>query len=534
MGVVWSQSGHLPVVVQRRLGNGVRVLVVERPGTGFVHARLVVERPSTDPLQAPALAYELLGRCLASPFAVLDEVSEAPLAELLGQEDGLWATLRAPGPTSEVEAIQALHAGLQARLRDIAKRAMVNRQPLHREPPFFQFHGDYLALGAELPVANLRAWCERLTLRIKNPPLGAFPFERDLWCGDSSSPPRASMDWPEYYTHLLPAALGASPYGAMGVQHRNAVAALRWRQLRVLAQSVLLPDRLTLVLVGDVNLGTAETILGDTLGKLPERSTSRFPVAWEAAPDLGMVARRIQVLTSRASKVVVALQVHPGQTSDDRHMLVLAELISGVGSSVRGRLVGELGLADNVAVHVSVPGCREPHLFVVEATPAPGRTCGEVEAALMSSLMRMGREGVPEEDLWRAQRLVEVRETLVQDRAAELAEALGTALICKGDVARAFPMLAAARPLDRNAFQDTLRRILVRNNIVVLMLEADALVSPQDPQEARLIRLLTQVLARQFSDPSEVEGIVRETVLQLRMMPPTDRAKTLALLEAQL
>jgi zinc protease len=89
--------------------------------------------------------------------------------------------------------------------------------------------------------------------------------------------------------------------------------------------------------------------------------------------------------------------------SDDALALtVLAAVLDGYSGARLDRALtqGAERLADNVWAYNGLWG-RGPQLFSLGATPAPGKTPAEVEAALRGQIERIAREGVTEAELTR-------------------------------------------------------------------------------------------------------------------------------------
>lgn len=524
-GLLSAQSAALPEVHEATLPNGMRVLLVERPGSGMMHASVTFARPLTDSGRAPAVAYELLRRCWAAPEPPAGRVCE----KLLAQEDGFWSSLR-EASGAPVADLKALHAAARQELE--GQRVSEGGMPQAR---LSQLTADDLHLGYDLPASELDVWAQGLTERLRGMVISAFPEVRDRWVeptGDGNSDPEASS---QALGLLLPASLGGGTYGTAASFGREAVAEVRWESLRTLGLSLATPDRMTLVLVGDFVRDKALTALRNTLGTLPESRTASVAL-WQGSEGVedAWTGRRLQAFSEGESRVMLALRVPRMGRRDDRALRVLAEVLAGGPSSrLWHRLVVEQNLASRVAAHLGVPGVREAHLLVLEARPFQGRTLQELEQGLHAELARLLREGISREDVREAQLRAEAAETLIQDDAGTLAQALGQAQARSGQWAAGFPALGAGGRMPEVAVHQLLRVLAQPAGMVTLSLEPDTLLTPQDPSEARLIRLLSDRVGRSVPDPVAQEGIVRQSVQQLRLLSPAERARILALLEAE-
>lgn len=519
-GFLSAQPAALPPVQEATLPNGVRVLLVERRGSGAVHVALTLSRPVSD--GTPAEAMELLRRCLE---AAEPEPSRA-LEALLAREDGLWASLRQPtGPDKD---LQTLHGVVRKELDELLR---VGELPSGASA----LSADDLHLGWDLPLSRLEGWARGMASRLGAMTLGAFPEVRDRWVAAEQVPGAEAGAWAKAFGLLLPATLGGGAYGTAATLSRECAADIRWEKLRALGKTLFVPERLTVTLVGDVSQERALAVLGASLGRLLE---SREPagVSWPR-PDgehEGWAGRRMQAFSEGEPRVLLALRVPRAGRRDDRALHVLADVLAGgPASRLWRRLVVEQGVATRVAVHMGVPGVREAHLLVLEAAPAEGRTLQELEQALQGELARLLREGLSREDVREAQLRVEAWETLLQDDATTLARALGQAQARYGQWASAFPTLGAGGRVPELAVHQLLRTLAHPSGMLTLSLEPDTLLTPLDPSEARLIRILSDRIGQAVQDPVALDSIVRQSVQQLRLLSAAERAKILALLEAE-
>ena len=92
-----AEAPGLPAVVERRLANGVRVLMVERAGSGALHVRLLLRGGRADTGALPPVAAELLARTLLGPALPEDLGNGAPLDPLLKREEAAWEARRLEG-----------------------------------------------------------------------------------------------------------------------------------------------------------------------------------------------------------------------------------------------------------------------------------------------------------------------------------------------------------------------------------------------------------------------------------------------------
>lgn len=304
--------------------------------------------------------------------------------------------------------------------------------------------------------------------------------------------------------------------------------------MRAYAKGMLVPDRLTLVLVGDVSSGDLDPLLASTLGRLGNGSGGRKAESWAAGITPWDGARTLKATVPRNRRVFVAWRVPPRSHPDAPILQLLCQMLgSGNASRLVKSLKEDQGLASRVTVGMGVPGGRETNLLVVEADPAEGKSLEELEQAIHSEMRRLYAEPLREGELQRALRQAEGLAQRTQEDAAVLAQVMGAAKVQAGDWRSAFAPVRFGAELRQESVQAVIRRYLAPTQSLTVSMEPDALSSPRDALEMQLVRVLEQLAKRRTLDAARAEAIVRDVLQQLRMLPPAERQKTLRLLESQ-
>ncbi len=535
---------QVPEVKDHRFPNGFQVLLVERPGSRAFHARLVVRGGRADTGSLPAVTAEILARTLFRQMLPEEVGADGGFETLLKEEEGLFESLRlarirrvrqqGQEASPEEQGLVQLHARRLAELKAKAE-ASAGRDPLVAlgATRLETFSGaDELALSLDLPSRAFAAWCRLEQQRLRTLGLFRFPFERErliqeLEKGGGKGEGALSI--------LLGTAFSGHPYAQTYDLQRGSLGGLTWSELRTFARRHVSPERLTLVLVGDLDMASVLPLAKGTFGTLPQAPEGpgrREDRAMELPEPLGY--RRLQASTAGDPLVFMAWRVPPANHPDSAALRVLAQVMGGSkGARLTRRLQEERGLARALTVRCGVPGGRDPSLFLIEARPAEGHSLVELEDAIHGEILRLQRELLPEEDLRRAQRGLETQGMMAQEDAGSLAAMLGRAVAQSGDWRQAFRAPGLGRDLTPEEMQAVVRRYLVSGQEIRALLEADPLLAPQDPLEERLGKVLLEILQRKLEDPAQVEAVVRETLRQLRMLSVPERAQTLKLLEAQ-
>ena len=163
------------------------------------------------------------------------------------------------------------------------------------------------------------------------------------------------------------------------------------------------PSNAILVVAGDVDPEAVWTLAQETYGRIPSRALPPRKPQVEP-PQLGL--RRIQVKApAETPTVAMAFRVPKLESIDgDREpyaLELLSSLLDGGDSTrftrsiVRGsRVANRAGAGYDMTQ-------RGPAVFILDGTPAEGRTTEDVERAMRAEIERIAKEGVPVAELER-------------------------------------------------------------------------------------------------------------------------------------
>ena len=533
----------MPEVREHRFPNGFQILCAERPGTGSFQARLVIRGGRADTGPLPAGAAVLLARTLFGPILPEEVGAEHGFEALLKQEEGAFEALRLERirrtrqkgeDSSEALGLAQLQAQHLAELkrRVEASAAQDPLEALGATRREATCGADEIAFGLELPAKAFESWCRLERQYLQRMALFRFPLERERLIQELGS---GKLEAEEALSVLLGTAFTGHPYAQALDLRRESLEGLSWSELRAFARGLCSPERMTLILVGDVRLGAALPVLESTFGALPAISEGQARRSDRGGAMLQAPGyRRLQASTGGESHVFVAWHIPAANHPDEPALEVVARALGGSkGSRLVRRIQEERGLASSLTVRVGVPGGRDSSLLVIEARPSEGHGLVELEEAIQGEILRIQRESFSEEELRGALRQMETESLMVQEDAASLAMALGRAVTQSGDWRQAFRAQNLGRELTLEEIQAVARRYLVPAQGITALLGADPLLAPRDPLEEKLGRVLTTLVQRKLEDPAQAETVVRETLRQLRMLSLQEREQTLKLLEAQ-
>lgn len=229
------------------------------------------------------------------------------------------------------------------------------------------------------------------------------------------------------YEHLMAAAYQESPYrrpviGWMDdLQHMTAQDARDW-YARWYA-----PNNATLVVAGDVKAGDVIAMAKRYFGAIPARA---LPVRKPQNEPEQIGEKRVVVKVP--AKVPYLLMAWHAPVLRDWEkdtapyaLQILAGVLSGNDSA---RLQDSLVKTQQIAVSTSAGYdaiARGPGMFMIDATPAPGRTTDELEKAIHGQIERVQRDGVSDAELARVKAQVIAADVYQRDSLFYQAMQLG-------------------------------------------------------------------------------------------------------------
>lgn len=516
-----------------RLQNGARVLVVERPGTGAFQATLCFRGGASE--EPPGLhgANALLARALYGATLPVD-LEEATRAqeELAAQEDTLREALRLErkrlerGSGSEARAteLEVDLKGLRARRRNGTTPSLLT--DLYRSVggnTQARVGQDALTFSAQLPGDQLEAFLRTETRRLQTLRLARLPEAREELVAHLRSPSRDRGPG-----LLASAALPGHPYGQDPLGTPSTLESIRTSDLRAFARARLVPDRMLLVLVGEVGSAPLTPLLERTLGTLRAQEAPE-PALADLDEEVG--ERRFQVQSGDRDRLLLAWRVPPRNHPDYLPLrALLGCLVEGPSSRLAQRLV-DRGLARSVSGSLGAEGARQLALLQVEVQPADGVGLATLEGAVAAEVLRLQQEPPPLREWQRRVQQADLEAALLLQSPAGLAQGLALAWAETGDWR---PLLSLPERLARlgpEAVQAVARKYLVNGQRTVAYLSAE--LTAFDPVETAAAEVLGALARRRLEDPAQVEAVVSEGLRQLRMLPREDRERTVRLLQDQ-
>ncbi len=533
-----AQAPRPSEVQERRLGNGVRLLVVERRGLSAFQATLVFQGGWAEESTAAAGATDLLARTLFAGTWAEDLTrakTPSPLDALLKQEEGLLESLRLerlrlrrdPGADSQLPALTASLESIQLRMQGLFSASPLSDLYSARGGrQWADATADALVVQTELSQEFFEFWCQTEAQRLRTLQLSRFAQAREAFVADLHGKGLLGL------ALLRGAALPGHPYGRDLLDYLPSLEALRWSDLRTYARKTLRPDRLTIILIGGLSLESALPVVERYLGSLPEPPDAEEAVLPEIPSDLG--DRRVQTTLGTGSQLLVGWRIPSRHHPDHLALRMAVQLLDGGQTGrLQVRMARQRALVSRVRLHLDVPGGRFPGLLVADLNPMEGHSLAEIEAALHGEILRLQQEPISQEEWSRALVQLETEHLQMADVPAVLARSLGLAWAEGGDWRLADLGIQRLRTLAPETVQAAARTWLTPSHRTTVLLDPTPGAS-NDPVEKELSRVLRALAAARIPDLAQREHLVSEGIRQLRMLSPDERLRTLKLLEAQL
>jgi zinc protease len=287
------------------------------------------------------------------------------------------------------------------------------------------------------------------------------------------------------YERLMATAYQAHPYRRPIIGWMDDLQNMTARDARDWYLSWYAPNNATLVVAGDVEAEAVVALAKRYFGALPARP---LPERKPQAEPKQLGGKRI-VVKAPAQVPYLLMAWHAPKIldwekdTDPYALAILAGVLSGNDSA---RLQKTLVKTQQIAVNASAgydAVARGPGMFMVDATPAPGKSVAELERAIRAELARVQKEGVSEAELERVKAQVIAADVYQRDslfyQAMQLGEYVTTGLPPEALTGRVDKL----RAVTARQVQDAARQWLQDDRLSVAELDPQALRS-QAPETA--------------------------------------------------
>ena len=242
----------------------------------------------------------------------------------------------------------------------------------------------------------------------------------------TDSDPSAQLD------EAVQAALFAHhPYGTPIIGWNHEIEGLDRQHALAYYERFYTPENAILIVAGDVEAADVERLAKDSYGKIPARSTAPRRARTQEPPHRAhrLVTLRDEKVEQPAHEQVFLVPSYT--TAEPGEAEVLETLAYMLGGGPTSALYETLVVEEKVAVGAGayyMGSAVDDTRFWVYATPAPGVTLEELDAAIDRVLRRFGEEPIDAEHLQRAKTRLIADAIYAQDSQSSLARWYGESL----------------------------------------------------------------------------------------------------------
>ena len=234
---------------------------------------------------------------------------------------------------------------------------------------------------SDIPSARLEAWAELEAERLRNPVFRGFFSELGVL---ESEYAMALQPTSSFYNPMFAMVFGEGPDGHMTIGELDDLQRPPLAAMKAFQQRYYVPNNMSIVLVGDIDVDRALSVLRAHFGDWEPAAVPKAPPQPE--PVLGPPQRKT-VAGNWFIPLVIAWRDLPPEHPDLPKAEALTWLLGGRGGLLQERLVSK-GLA-TVTQFAQFQG-----VMAFWGLPAPGRTPEQLEADLMALLEDLSRGNV--------------------------------------------------------------------------------------------------------------------------------------------
>jgi predicted Zn-dependent peptidase len=391
-------------VAEKRLANGLRILVLPRPEIPVVSLVTWANvGGADDPKGLSGMAHMFEHMAFKGTTTVGSRDPENEPA-LMAAEDEAFAALqaeRAQGRAADPARLASLTATFDQAIAEAYKvvepSAFANLLQREGASGLNAFTSrDQTAYIVSLPSNKIELWMALEAERFRDPVLREMYKEREVVAEERRMTVENNPTG-KLVEDFLATAFKAHPYGEPLIGHMSDILNYSRAAAQACFEAAYSPGNLTLALVGDITPERAFELAEKYWGPIPSRPAP-LPIHTVEPPQLG--ERRV-ILEDRAQPtLLIGWHVPEGTHPDTPALSALIDLLGqGRTSRLHRRLVRDEKSAVAISAFNGWPGNKYPALAVVFANPAPGSGNATCETAIHEEIEKFRTDLVPEEEV---------------------------------------------------------------------------------------------------------------------------------------
>ncbi|MCE5248190.1 MAG: pitrilysin family protein [Candidatus Polarisedimenticolia bacterium] len=461
-------------VVDKTLPNGLRVLMLPRPGAPVTSFVMYADVGGVDENQNATGLAHIFEHMAFKGTTTIGGKDYAKEAVALKKVEDAFLALRAERnrrPKPDEAKLKELETAF-AKAQDDAQQYVIpnefgevlEKNGAEGLNAFTSF--DQTAYHYSLPSNRLELWAALEADRFTHPVLREFYKEKNVIMEEKrmgeSQPTRRLLD------DFMAVAYKASMYRSFVIGHMSDLEAISRTEAEAWFNKYYRARNLTAVIVGDVDPATAMPILEKRLGQIPA-GTKPGPVTTKEPPQ--RAEKRIVMEDPSQPFVFVAYHKPDVNDPDDAVYEGLSDILAGGRSS---RLYKSMVKEKQIALAVGAItqlGQKYPGLMLFYVVPNKGKTNAECEQALYAELEKIGKEPVTAEELAGFKTRSKAQFVDGLDSNMGLAMQLAFAQNLRGDWRELFSTLDRIDKVTADDIQRVARKTFVKSNRTVGLIE---------------------------------------------------------------
>ena len=553
LGTVGVAQGLLaPQIVEKTLGNGIKILAIEQPGSGVVHAHIFLKVGRSSSGQLPPIATDLLARTIFR--RALPNNFDTKLINTLESDANIFTKLKSEQAKINCQPSTTTCTKLSTITSNISNTAestavtrlidTINESEIWDELDSIGASNrslivtaDYCSYGLDLPKDAVQAWSQIESNRLGILPLFRFPFERDRLILEIAADtyPNSNPNSKHLYT-LLTTTLPGKLYTTKSNIDKSHAELITANDIKSYASYAASPENIILILIGDIDAGAIMPQMDHTFGMLQNISSGQ--TQWISRPSIevnnpkdtieSLGNRRLTISTNNDARIFFSWHVPP---INDQDRLILMTLVKALSNRCNDYLADSRNIAYKLEAQLGVPGQRDTNLLVIEAEPKDWHCLSELEYGIKYEVARLQQEPLSSQELHKLQAKIKLDELVVQEDAKAFAETIGSCM-CQGDNWRlAFSTLEDARSLTSTELQLAAQTFLASHRMTTISLTPNLVYLTMNLTEERILEIFKKLLEQRSGSKVKTQKILGETLRQLHMLSPEDQLQILKLLE---
>lgn len=309
-----------------------------------------------------------------------------------------------------------------------------------------------------------------------------------------------------------------------------------------LAQKMLIPEKITIILIGDIDQATAIEALNTNFGQLPPSSlydSKANNLQSLDEPNEGRDNKQqIFISSDTQSEICISWQI-PTHNSETRQTLDLfAELLAGSpDSKLCELLISTLGCSNKVQIFIEEPDGQPLIVFSIRADVADGHLLTEVEPVILKAVKNTIQNGFRIPEINRIARRMDAKRALSLSSPPKLAQALAQALFNavrkENNLNQALRPISQSTHLEPETIVPILEAIFLKTPHFSVLAERNPILFPQSQQHAHLVSLLSQLHTKKGTIQTQSEEKIKTTLRQFSLMPKEMRQQFILLLQSE-